>query len=145
MPAQSATLGATETFGTLFYSDLDATFTEHVLRFDDGAAAADAVTALSSAFAACDEGRPRRGDGRATAGPRGPMAADGVSETLHASRLTTPTADAGISYYELGVARSANIVVVLEWSSMGQPGEDRTAWVWSAERLQTALDRAVAP
>ena len=61
---------------------------------------------------------------------------------LRASRLTVPTADAGISYYELGIAQRGNVVVVLEWSSMGNPeGDD--GWVWTPERLGTAVERAV--
>jgi hypothetical protein len=138
------TLGATETFATLFYSDLDATFTEHVLRFDDVASATDAVSRLSSEFASCDKGDPDE----ATVNDRGPGqtgGVEGVSQTLRASRLTTPTADAGISYFELGVVRSANVVVVLQWSSMGQPDADKAAWVWTADRLQQAIDRAVQP
>ena len=135
------TLGATETKGQLYSGDLDATFIEHVLRFDEAAAAAAAVSQLSSAFASCDKGKPNE----ATVDDRGPQraaGAEGGSETLHASRLTTPTADAGISYYELGVARSANVVVVLEWSSMGKPVADPAAWVWSAELLDTAAHQA---
>jgi hypothetical protein len=46
-----------------------------------------------------------------------------------------------ISYFELGVVRAANVVVVLQWHSMGQPtGVD---WVWDANRMASALDRAV--
>ncbi len=63
---------------------------------------------------------------------------DGVLPTF------TPTADAGIGYYELGVAREANVLVVLQLNAMGNPaGEGADDWVWTSETLQTALDRAV--
>jgi hypothetical protein len=68
---------------------------------------------------------------------------EGISEALHASRLTTPTADAGIAYYELGDLRSVNVGVVLEWSSMGKP-DGTGSWVWSTERLDLAASRATA-
>ncbi|MBA3232660.1 MAG: hypothetical protein H0T17_01735 [Propionibacteriales bacterium] len=61
---------------------------------------------------------------------------------LRASRLTTPKADADISYYELAAARIGNVVVVLEWSSMGKP-ETPGGWVWYAETLDVAAHRAV--
>ena len=47
-------------------------------------------------------------------------------------------------YYELGTAQEDNVLVVLQWTSNGNPmGNDSTEWVWTADRLQTALDRAV--
>lgn len=42
------------------------------------------------------------------------------------------------------VVASPCLVVVLEWQASGNPTGDGTEnWVWDAERLQTALDRAV--
>ena len=73
---------------------------------------------------------------------RGPAPLSGTA--FRASRLSTPTADAGIGYYELGVAREANVLVVLQLNAMGNPaGEGPEDWVWTAETLQTALDRAI--
>jgi hypothetical protein len=38
------------------------------------------------------------------------------------------------------VVREANVLVILQWSSMGQPtGVD---WVWDADRMTAALARA---
>lgn len=130
-------LGAEQAVGQLFSSDLDGMFTQYVLRFDTAEAAATASAGLRDTFAGCPEGDPAE----ATVADREPAALSAV--TFRASRLTTPTADAGIGYYELGVARDANIVVVLQWSSMGDPTGDATdTWVWTADRLQAALDRA---
>jgi hypothetical protein len=92
-------------------------------------------------LAGCPAGDPAE----ATVEDRGEQRVDGVGdEAYHASRLTTPTADAGIHYYELAIARTGNLVVTLEWTGMGNPaGDGPDDWVWTAERLRTALDRAV--
>jgi len=138
-------LGAVEGKAALFYVDTgDATFIEHVLRFGDAAAAGEAVTALSTSFATCDRGKANEVsvDDRGPVHMEGPKGADGVSESLNASRLTTPKTDGDLGYYELGVARSANVVVVLEWTSQGKPMADKHAWVWSADRLTKATTRA---
>lgn len=114
------TLGAADGEAAQLFADPNGTVVEHVLRFGDATAAADAVTELSVAFASCTKGNASE----VTVDDRGPVRANGikgVTETLNAARLTTPTADAGVSYYELGIARSSNIVVVLEWSSLGKP------------------------
>jgi hypothetical protein len=133
-----ATLGAPQTEGQFFYSDSDGTFSEHVLRFDTTDAAAAASVTLGQAFQNCPTGDASQ----ATVADRQPEIVS--SNGSHASRLSTPTADAGVSYYELGLVQDANIVVVLQWSSMGNPVGDRaTDWVWTATRLQTALDRAL--
>jgi hypothetical protein len=137
------TLGAVEGQAALFYSDLDATFVEHVLRFADAPAAAEAVTELSAAFASCTKGKADE----ATVADRGPAranGAEGISETMNAARLTTPKAAGELAYYELGVARSSNVVVVLEWSSMGKPISDSAAWVLSTDLLDVAAHRATA-
>ena len=123
--------------GMVFFEDIgDATLHENLFEFPNTAAAEAFVADVSSTFAACDAGDPAE----VTFEDRGPVAV-GDQGAVRASRLSTPTADAGIGYYELGFIQDANIVVVLEWSSMGNP-ED-TGWVWDADRLQTALDRAV--
>lgn len=134
-----AELGAEETRGAILYTDLDPTFSEHVLRFATAEQAAAAAAGLRDAFAACPEGDPAE----VTTEDRLPAP---LSETsFHASRLSTPTANAGIGYYELGVAREANVLVVLQLNAMGNPaGEGVDDWVWTADRLQLALDRAVA-
>ena len=127
--------------GTVFFDpDLgDVTLNENLFDFPNAAAATAFVTDVSSTFATCGKGDPAE----VTTTDRGPETV-GDQGALRASRLSTPTADAGIGYYELGVIRDANIVVVLEWSSMGNPeGDTATDWVWDANRLQTALDRAL--
>ena len=111
---------------------------EHALRFPSAVTARIFVDQLSAAFASCDTGDPAE----ARVIDRGPYDVEGG---FTASRLTIPTADAGIGYYELGVSRRGNVVVVLEWMSLGNPHGDTAAdWVWTTERLRTALDRAVA-
>lgn len=112
---------------------------EHALQFESAAAAEKFQTGLVGAFDACPEGDPAE----VTTQDRPDDGSLGrVGDQAHRfSRLSTPTADAGIGYYELGTVRESNLVVVLEWSSMGQPaGGD---WFWTEERLQIAIDRAV--
>jgi hypothetical protein len=140
MPSPT-TLGAPEGKAALYYSDLDATFLEHVLRFPDEAAAGQAVTQLAAAFASCDPG-PASSATVVDRGPTRTPGTEGVSETLHASRLTTPKVDGEVSYYELGVARTANVVVVLEWSSMGNPHGRSGEPVWPDELLDITAHRA---
>jgi hypothetical protein len=112
---------------------------EHAVELGSIGAAADFVTRTGEAFATCDEGDPAE----VTVTDRGPEPVGGADDGLRASRLSVPTADAGIGYYELGVARRGNIVVVLEWSSMGNPaGDGPSDWVMTPERLRTAMDRA---
>jgi hypothetical protein len=135
------TLGAAEGKAALLHADPEGTVVEHVLRFADATAAADAVTELSVAFASCTKGNASE----VTVDDRGPARAngiEGVTETVNAARLTTPTADAGLTYYEVGIARSSNIVVELEWYSMGKPVADNQAWVLSSELLDLAAHRA---
>jgi hypothetical protein len=139
--ASPTTLGAADGKAGQLFADPEGTVLEHVLRFADATAAADAVQELAVAFASCTKGDPNE----ATVDDRGPLRAEGVggvTETLHAARLTTPTANAGLAYYELGIARSSNVVVVLEWSSMGKPVADKKAWMLSGELLDVAAHRA---
>jgi len=118
-----------------FDPDLDATMNENLFEFEDQAAAEGFVLSVSDTFSGCDKGDPSE----VTTADRGPE--DVGNRGVRASRLSTPTADAGIGYYELGVIREANVVVVLEWSSMGNPL--KTGWIWDADRLGTARDRAL--
>ena len=69
-------------------------------------------------FASCPQGDPAEvtTEDRPDDGSLGRVA-DGA---YRFSRLSTPTANAGIGYYELGVVREGNVVVALEWSSMGK-------------------------
>ncbi len=132
------TLGAAETQSRLLYGELDAGAVEHVLRFASASAAASAVETLTGAFAACDPGDPSV----ETVVDRGPVPVPGTSadEATHASRTGTPVLASEVSFYELGVAREVNVVVVLQWRSSPLAEVD---WVWDEARLQAALDRAV--
>lgn len=125
----------------LFEPDIgDASVNEHAVRFDDAGRAQTFADQLRATAEGCDPGDPAQ----VTSADRGPEPV--TTRSYRWSRLSTPTADAGIGYYELGVAREANVVVVLEWSSMGNPLDDpdpAKSWVWTTTRLQTALDRAV--
>jgi hypothetical protein len=144
MPSPT-TLGASETNAALFFSDLDATFIEHILRFDDVNTAVAAVNRLSGAFAACPKGDPAQAKVEDT-GPSFGLAGVSVDQSMDASRLTTPVAASEVSYYALGVARLANVVVVLEWTSMGLPDglDGRTVWRdRTTNLLDTAAHRAV--
>jgi len=121
-----------------YYNELDGLIVEYAMQFPSTAAAERFTGELAAAFATCGKGDPAE----ATVVDTGP---EPVASGFRAARATTPTADAGLSYYELGVNAKANIVVVLEWTSMGNPyGRDATTWVWTADRLRLALDRAVS-
>lgn len=136
-----ASLAAAEVQSVLLYSDLDAQMTEHVLRFDNEEDSKSAFLRIAGSFEACDPGDPTE----VSVKDRGPSIngpVEGVSETLNASRLTTPVADADINYYELGVARVQNVLVILQWTSMGKP-KDAVPWVYPHEFLDIAAHRAV--
>jgi hypothetical protein len=135
VPSPSS-FAAADSASRLYYTDLDARATEHVLRFASSDAAAVAVDELTHAFAACDPGDPAE-----QVSDREPQAvAVPGADALHASRSAAPP-ESELSYYEVGVATKANVVVVLQWSSMGRP--DGVDWVWDSARLTSALDRAV--
>lgn len=135
-----SSLAATGRASRLYYTDLDARVTEHVLRFADARAANAGLARFSGAFAACDPGNPA--DVSVVDRPEENVAGVAGSDVaVHASRLSTPTAASEPSYYELGLVREANVLVVLQWHSMGRP--DGVDWVWDADRLTAALDRAV--
>lgn len=134
----AVTTGAKRVSTVLYEPEIgEPTVHEHAVSFPSESGALEFVTGLSAAFSACDRGDPAQ----VRVDDRGPEA---IGRGLRASRLTTPTRDAGIGYYELGLISERNMVVVLEWSSMGNPvGEGPDDWVWTAERLETALDRAI--
>jgi hypothetical protein len=133
-----ATLGAAQTKGQFFYSDLDGTFSEYVLRFDSTETAAAASVTLGQALQNCPAGDASQ----QSVVKREPEA---VSSTgLHGSRLTTPVESSEPYYFELGITQEQNVLVVLQWSSNGNPeGNAATDWVWDANRLGTALKRAL--
>lgn len=135
------TWGATTLRSALYYVDTDPRVYEHVLRFADSAAAAAAVQRPLGDLRGCPTGKPA--DVTVTDRPQERVPATG-DEAYRAARLSTPTAASEPFYYELGVVRRADVVVVLEWTSQGKPtGSSPTDWVWTPERLQTALTRAV--
>jgi hypothetical protein len=133
-----AAWGATVIRTQAYTSDLDATFVETVLLFPDVASARAAAVQPLAEFNACAAGDPAEaavvdGDNALLVGDVG----------YRFSRLTTPTSDADLMYDEVAVARESNVVVVLDWSSMGRPGEG-DSWAWGPGQLQVALDRAVS-
>jgi hypothetical protein len=132
-------LGAKETPGELLYGDLDARATEHVVRFANATQARTAMQDLSAALATCVLGN---GTDNPQYRPGPSVEGTGADEALQASRTSTPP-DSEVSYYELGLVRKANVLVVLQWHSMGMP--DGVTQVWDTRRMKTALDAAVAP
>jgi hypothetical protein len=134
-------LGATGQRQQHFVSDGDARIVETVLLYPDPSAAYAAVGGIRQGFAKCPKTDPAGGTTTDRRPVRtGPL--DGVSETLYASREDTSPTEGQTFYYELGVARSENVVVVLEWSSFGKP--DGLPWVWPEGRLALAVNRAVS-
>lgn len=130
--------GATSVQTIVFSSDLDATFSQTVLQFPDVASATAAAERPLAEFAGCPEGDPAE----ASVADRSGQLAVG-SQAYQFSRLTTPTADAGLAYTEVAVARNGTVVVVLDWVSLGSPVAD-PGWAWTPEQVGIALDRAVA-
>jgi hypothetical protein len=132
-----AAWGATTHSTEVFYGDLDASFYEHVLAYDSAAAAADGVADINREVAACQENSG--GDSGLTN-----RAPDPLGETGIRASTTARPPDSEVSYYEVAATRQANVVVVLEWSSMGNPGGDTSdTWVWTPANTAAALDRAV--
>jgi hypothetical protein len=131
------TWGATRTLTQLYFSDLDATFYEHVLHYPSAAAAAAGVETVLSQLGSCevDKQHPKR------ITQRGPEPVADAPDSVRASWLSTAQADSEVYYYELGIRRVGNVVAVLEWSSMGNP-EKQDGWVWTADRLNLAAQRA---
>jgi hypothetical protein len=125
----------------LYYGDLDGRVIEHVLRFPDETSARNAVQVPLRDFRTCPDGPASAAT--VTKRPDEQIPATG-DEAYRGSRTATPKTAGEVSYYELAVARTANVVVVLEWTSMGNPNDgDAARWVWTPQRVHTALDRAV--
>ena len=129
-------LAAPQTEKRFFYTDLQPTATEHVLRYATVAAAESTVADLRSGLVACAEqlaGRPSV-DQRP------------VQDTAGGFRFSQSSAPAGseVSYVEVSVARQANVIVVLQWNgAVDEVGSDQGTWVWDEATVTTALDRAV--
>lgn len=138
-PARPGSWGATEVRSTRYYQDgSEASIHEYVLRFTNSADAEAGAARLGEEMSDCPV--PAYTDGALT--QRGEPVA-GVASGYHGSRFFVPNVASETSYYEVATARRANVVVVLEWLGSGSPtGDVDTDWVWTAERLQTALDRA---
>jgi hypothetical protein len=144
-PAGTAGSAAQVKASVLYDSDQsgDGNGVETVLRFASSPDAERYATALSDAAHGCDPGNAAE----VTTQDSGPEAVrDATDPAFRWSRLTTPKTNGGISYYELGVTRDANVVVVLEWMSMGNPNGDTSGeWVWTSEGMASAMNAAVAP
>ncbi len=132
-----ATLGADKAAYGYFFSGLDAIAAEHALRFADTANARAAGDRLIAALAGCDLGAA---SDNVVASPARPVSVPDADDAQVATREASPPGSE-VSHYELGVVRKANVLIVLQWSSMGLP--DGVTEIWDAKRLQTALDRAV--
>jgi hypothetical protein len=120
-----------------FYTDLDAGATEHALQFADTASARAAGDQLLAALADCDLGAAS--DNIVTTPAKHVRVSDADDAQVAAREASPP--DSEVSYYELAVVQKANVVVVLQWSSMGLP--DGVTQVWTTDRLTTALRTAV--
>ena len=128
-----SSLDAARTEKRFFYTDLEATAIEHVLQFGSAAEAQAAQTGLRDQLDACNE-QSRSSD------PTLEVRTEPVADLgFHASRTSSPP-DSEVHYLEMGTAREGNVLVVLQWLAGPVDGVD---WVWDAEQLQTALDRAV--
>lgn len=136
--------GAAEVRATRFYQDgSEATIHEYVLRFPDADAAEQAaLKRAASDLAASCPATVDPADG--TLATRESQAVPGLGGALRHSRYFVPELASEPNYYEVATARRSNVVVVLEWLASGSPtGDVENDWVWTAERLQAALDRAV--
>jgi hypothetical protein len=138
-----AGLGAAQVAQRLYYSDLDATGSEWVLRFDSAAAAERATSQLAEGSVGGDCARDTTGEDFVTT-PAGPAAVEAGDEAYRTSLAMVPAPGVGseLSYQEMVVGRDANVVTVLYWRSQGSPREDGGS-VLSAEQLARALDAAV--
>ena len=148
LPQQCATRpdtwGATDLQSTLFYQDgSEVQAREYVLRFADTAAAEQA--ALKRAYADLADFCPATVDPtEGTLDTRYSETVPGLDGAIRSSRYFMPEFASEPGYYEVATAYRGNVVVVLEWQASGNPnGEGPRAWAWDADRLRTALDRAV--
>ena len=148
LPQQCATRpgdwGAAELRSTLYYQDgSEAEVREYVLRFPDAASAGQA--ALKRAFADLAAFCPATVDpSEGTLTTRESQLVPGLDGAVRHSRNFVPEVASEPSYYEVATASRANVVVVLEWQASANPAGDGAAdWVWTTERLQAALARAL--
>jgi len=135
---------ASQVRSTRYYQDgSEAEIREYVLLFDDVGSAEQAAlkrayTDLATGCSATVDPR----DGVLTT--RESVLVPGLDGAVRHSRYFYPELASEPSYYEVATAHRGNVLVVLEWQASGNPTGDGTEnWVWSTERLQTALDRAV--
>lgn len=136
--------GAAEVRSTRYYQDgTEAEIREYVLRFPDEASAQQA--ALKRAYADLADVCPATVDpSEGTLDTRYSEAVPGLDGAIRSSRYFVPEYASEPNYYEVATAHRGNVLVVLEWQASGNPtGEGPQDWVWDAERLQLALDRAV--
>jgi len=136
--------GAPEVRSTRYYQDgSEAEIREYVLRFDDvGSAEQAALKRAYTDLAAACPATVDPSDGALTT--RESELVPGLDGAVRHSRYFVPELASEPNYYEVATAHRANVVVVLEWQGSGNPmGDAGQYWVWSTERLQTALDRAV--
>ena len=125
---------------TRYYQDgSEVEVREYVLRFDSVADAEQAALKRAYAdLATCPS--------TARLNTRESHIVPGLDGAVRHSRYFVPEVASEPSYYEVATAHRANVVVVLEWQASGNPGEEPgSGWAWTADRLRTALDRAVAP
>jgi hypothetical protein len=133
--------GAQQVESASYYDDVDGRSYEHVLRFPDAASAGAALVHPLDDLRGCPVGDASEVTVTGRAEERVPATL--ADEAYRTARLSTPTAASEPFYYELGVARRANVVVVLEWTSQGSPfARGSSAWAWTPERLAAALERA---
>ena len=124
-----------------YYGDLDATFVEHVLTYSTQNDADNAIARVTSELDNCMHSAKNPG-GVIT---RGPDSVAGTSGLTFRGSILSATPGSEASYYELGAVATGNVLVVLEWTSMGNPGGDASdTWVWTPERLQTAITRVTS-
>lgn len=136
------TWGAEQVRATQFYQDgSEVSLYEYVLQFGTVAEAEAALAARAAADLSQCPSSMDPADGELTL--RGLSPVPGL-DGQRTSRYFVPKVASEPHYYEAAVAREANVVVVLDWSAFGNPaGEGDTDWVWTTERLRSALDRAV--
>ncbi len=135
---------ASQVSSTRYYQDgSEAEIREYVLRFDDTGSAEQA--SLKRAYADLAATCPATVDpSEGTLTTRESVTVPGLDGAVRHSRYFYPEVASEPNYYEVATAHQGNVVVVLEWQASGNPsGDGADDWVWTTERLQTALDRAV--
>jgi hypothetical protein len=136
--------GAADVQATRFYQDgSEAEIREYVLRYDDVGSAEQA--SLKRAYTDLAASCPATVDpSEGTLTTRDSVVVPGLEDAVQHSRYFVPAVDSEPSYYEVATAHQGNVVVVLEWQASGNPAGDGSGdWVWTPERLRTALDVAV--